>query len=500
MARIASDPTDRDAWVMLAEVAMHGGQPSNVADILAKATARGGDSLKLRCLDARACLMMGRRADARERALALADERPGAAIEADTIGVLLVHVDAVEAAIPLLERAVALEPDRLSFNYNLATSLQFAGRIEESRQVFERILAAHPEHGKVLLGWVQVGGGSASDLERLEAMMGQAQDPVQRLQIGHAAAKIAEREGNDLGALAWLERAKAAYRARLTYDRDWVDRLYAAALSRLDAAAIEAAATPSDESGPLFVLGMPRSGTTLVERILGSHPDIRSAGEIGDFSMLTRQMSDASGDLVLSPELFESRIDLERVGEAYRQQTAPLQGDAAYLIDKMPFNFFYLPLLLQALPEARVVIVRRADEDVAIANYRQLFSASFGYYEYHADLDWTAHFVARAQRMLDLYVEKLEGPRVRSVAYEDVAANLEGAMRPVIEWLGLDWREEIRDFHARGASVTTASSVQVREPVHRRSVERWKRYGDTSDRLAQRMKEERAAAAALLKA
>ncbi|MCJ7422288.1 tetratricopeptide repeat-containing sulfotransferase family protein [Sphingomicrobium astaxanthinifaciens] len=499
MARLGVDRSDAAAWVALGEVTLEGERPAGLFALADKARAHGGDSLALRCLEARACLLLGRRAEARERAQALARSRPEDPTEADTIGVLLVHVDLVEAALPFFETATAAAPGNPAFAYNLATTQQFCGRIEAARATFARLVEQHPQLAKGWLGWVQVGGGAPRDLPMLEAKLDASEDPIDRLYYGHAGARLCERAGEDGAAMRWLERAKAAHRARLDHDPDWVDALFAAASANIDAAArAAAAAAPAATAGPLFILGMPRSGTTLIERVLGGHEAVASAGELSDFALAVRRHAAASGPLVLSPEALAARVDLDAVGDAYRRQTAPLAPGARHLIDKMPFNFFFVPQILRALPEARVLVVRRGDEDLAIANYRQLFATRFGYYDYHYDLDWTVRFVARAQRLMDRFEAALGGPRLRAVRYEAMTADLAGEAGAIVDWLGLDWSDGLLRFHERKAAVTTASSVQVREPVHRRSVERWRRYGATSAALAAAFERERAAARRLM--
>ncbi|MCJ8189958.1 tetratricopeptide repeat-containing sulfotransferase family protein [Sphingomicrobium aestuariivivum] len=485
------------AWVELGEVALSGDNPASLFDIAAKARAHGGDSLALRCLEARASLKLGRRAEARERALDLAKVTSATALEADTIGVLLVHVDLVSMALPFFRQATAAAPDNPAFAYNLATTRQFCGDIEGARETFAAMLARDPEQPRAWLGFVQVGGGGEGDIAMLGELLEASDDPVARLHYGHAAARLCERGGGDAAAMDWLERAKARHRDRIDYDRAGVDRLFMAAAAAINGAVEAARTTASAQEGPLFIVGMPRSGTTLIERVLGGHDVISSAGELSDFAFALRRRSEADGPLVLSPEVLGAESDLAAVGKAYLAQTAPLAAGCSHLIDKMPFNFFYVPHILEALPNARVLVVRRGDEDLAIANYRQLFATSFGYYDYHYDLGWTAHFVARAQALMDLLDKRLAGPRLRSMRYEAMTGDLEGEARGIVDWLGLDWSDDLLDFHRRKAAVTTASSVQVREPVHRRSVERWRRYGDVSDRLAAGMAREREAAAEL---
>jgi hypothetical protein len=222
---------------------------------------------------------------------------------------------------------------------------------------------------------------------------------------------------------------------------------------------------------------MPRTGTTLVERILSSHPAVFSAGELTNFALALKREARTSSRLVLDPEtLAEAEsVDLARVGAEYVASTRPRTGHTPHFIDKMPLNFFYAGLIHRALPNAKIICLRRNPLDTVLSNYRQLFATSFSYYNYAYDLlDAGRYFIefdALAKHWLQTIPENY-----CEVHYESVVADTEKEAQRLVAFCGLDWDPACLAFEQNAAPVATASSVQVRQPIYRTAVERWRKY------------------------
>jgi hypothetical protein len=154
-------------------------------------------------------------------------------------------------------------------------------------------------------------------------------------------------------------------------------------------------------------------------------------------------------------------------------------GAAPRFVDKMPLNFFYAALILRALPNARIICLRRNPADSILSNYRQLFATSFTYYAYAYDLEWTAAFYARFDALIAACREHLPADRFTEVAYEDLVSNLQNEARRLVAFCDLDWQEQCLAFHENAAPVATASSSQVRQPLYSTSMNRWQRYRES---------------------
>jgi len=236
-----------------------------------------------------------------------------------------------------------------------------------------------------------------------------------------------------------------------------------------------------DESGheneePIFVIGLPRSGTTLLERILGSHSDVYAAGELGHFGIeltrLTRQQmagSKAGRSQFISSS---AQIDYRLLGESYISSTRPLTGKTLRFIDKLPFNYLYAGLIHRALPNAKIVSLRRHPMDSCYSMYKQLFRDAYPFsYDQH---DLAAYYIAYHQLMA--HWQALMPGVIHTVNYEDLVADTEGEARRLLEFCGLNWEAQCLEFHKNTSASTTASATQVRQKVYASSVGKWRAY------------------------
>ena len=165
-------------------------------------------------------------------------------------------------------------------------------------------------------------------------------------------------------------------------------------------------------------------------------------------------------------------VNFEKLGQTYIKTTNKLRDGSPRFVDKLPSNFLYVPLILKALPNAKVIHLRRNPMDACFSSFKQLFADA---YLHSYDQREMARHHARYYRLMALWRERFGG-RFCEVAYEDVASNLEPNARALIEYLELPWEDACLEFHKQKAAVTTASAVQVREPAHTKSIGRWKRY------------------------
>ncbi|MFY8140717.1 MAG: sulfotransferase family protein, partial [Caulobacter sp.] len=301
-------------------------------------------------------------------------------------------------------------------------------------------------------------------------------DPDRALHVGHALARLAEDAGDPPRALAWLARAKAARLREVAYDPARDTGLFAAARATVGPVARDAT-----DAAPIFIVGLPRTGTTLVDRILSSHPDVVSVGELTDFALILKRMAGTPSPLVLDEATLAAAagggLDLAEAGRRYLEAVAPLAG-AARSLDKMPLNVVYAGLIHRALPNARIICLRRHPMDAGLSNYRQLFATRFPYYDYALDLEYTGRYVAGFEALADHWAASLPADRYINFRYEDLVADQEGQTRRLLAHSGLDWDPACLAFHENAAPVATASAVQVRSPIHPGSVGRWKRYGE----------------------
>jgi tetratricopeptide (TPR) repeat protein len=418
--------------------------------------------------------------EAANRAAALI---PRDALTYDTIGVVYTRLGDHAAAIDLFERAVSANPDIANFHYNLGASRQFAGDFDGAALAYEMAIKLEPEMDKAYSSVVGLKKQTEDSnlIPQMTAMFeASCQDADRAHHLGHALAKSFEDLGDYSTSLDWLKRAKRQKGQSIGYT------------IKADAAVFEAARDTvlSDRGGwsserPIFIIGLPRTGTTLVDRILASHSQVRSAGELSNFALIAKQMTSTSGNMVMDAKTLAAArsVDFEKLGRSYEVSTDNLVGDAPRFLDKMPLNFAYAGLIHSALPNARIICLRRHPMDACLSNYRQLFATSFSYYNYAFDLEDCGRYYLEFDQLTAHWRKTIPADRYLEIAYEDIVSDLEGSVHQLLDHCGLAWEEGCLDFHTQGDAVATASSVQVRQPIYSSSVDRWRRYGTALDDL-----------------
>jgi hypothetical protein len=249
------------------------------------------------------------------------------------------------------------------------------------------------------------------------------------------------------------------------------------------------AAPGSDNDEAIFVVGMPRTGTTLVERVLASHSAVYAAGELGNFAnALMQQLRGRSGQAGGRDEFvrLSASLDFRALGDAYIASTRPFTGNTPRFVDKLPLNFLYTGLIHLALPQARIVNLKRHPLDTCYAVFKQLFVDA---YPYSYDLEELGHYYAAYERLMRHWNEVLPGV-VCTVEYETLVGDFEAEVRRLLEYCSLDFEAACLRFHENTAASTTASSAQVRQPVYSSSVGRWRQYRERLEPLIATLEDE----------
>ncbi|MEE8444459.1 MAG: sulfotransferase, partial [Alphaproteobacteria bacterium] len=233
-----------------------------------------------------------------------------------------------------------------------------------------------------------------------------------------------------------------------------------------------AQAGASDSEIPVFIVGMPRSGTSLIEQILASHPEVAGAGELMFLGEAVGRLR-READYPAAPPPALARD----VANGFLERLARAGGDARRITDKMPSNFMHAGLIAMLFPGARIIHTRRDPADTCLSCFFQNFAGTSLAFSY--DLADLGHYYRQYSRLMEHWRQCLpDRPGLLEVDYEKLVGHQERESRRLIEFLGLDWSDSCLSFHETKRVVTTASHSQVRQPVYRTSVGRWKRYGD----------------------
>ena len=374
---------------------------------------------------------------------------PGHALAHNGLGVVLLAAGRIEDAVASFRRAVALKADFVEAWYNLASS-RTAELSRAETAALETLL--------------EDGGLSAIERARLHFALGEIGDAggAAETAFGHF------REGNALRR-SWLEGLGLGFDAG-EYDT-WVERIAKA----FGEALFTAERTSAELSEvPVFIVGMPRSGTTLVEQIAASHPGVFGAGELDAVRSIAVGLSEATGAAEPFPECaaaLETAVanDLSR---PFLERLVTLRRGAHRVIDKTPENFLYLGLIALLFPKARIIHCRRDARDVCLSCY---FTDFAGPRSWATDLGDLGRYHRATEKLMDHWRKVLPLP-ILDVEYEVLVGNLEQESRRVIDFLGLEWGDACLAFHETERTVRSASNWQVRKPIHGGSVGRWRAY------------------------
>ncbi|WP_426163455.1 sulfotransferase [Sandarakinorhabdus sp. DWP1-3-1] len=454
------------------------GRVSAAADGIAAAIDRHPTALYHAQL-ARLLSMLLRDGEAGAAALAAEALGPTDALTYDTIGCVQARLGDHEAALRSFTPAVALEPDNIQFRTNLALALGFVGRVEDAAEQYEAILAREPANGQAhfSLAGLAKATPAANHVERMEAVLARGVADDDALRIRYAAAKEYEDLGQAAPAFRHLDAANRAHKARSGYDfaRD------AAIFDAIEQGFRDPdylAGPGHDGADPIFIVGMPRTGTTLVDRILSSHAMVHSAGELQAMPVALKMLAGTKSRVVLDPATVFAIGELapDDVGVAYaaRADLHRRRPDGRF-IDKLPTNFFNIGAIARALPRASIVCLRRHPMDTVWSNYKHLFATTSAFYAYSHDLMDTARYFARFDRLIAYWAALFPG-RILQLSYEQLVADQEGESRRLFAHCGLDWTPTALDFHTNTAAVATPSAAQVRRPMYKDSVARWRAH------------------------
>ncbi len=394
----------------------------------------------------------------------------------DVIGTTLALLGEHAEAGDWYRRARDARPEHPAFRVNYANNLTYLGETTAARTELDTALQQHP--GNAQAHWLKAGLERAADRSHIERMRGLLDDqrlPAQGQAFLHYAIgkELEDLECWDEAFDAFAAGARAR-RSTLQFDEAKEEASFEA-LSRIYTPGWLEERSPGDpDDSPVFIIGQPRTGTTLVERIVTAHSQAHSAGELQQFGNSVRRLSQYDGQSRFSPELFEKAqdIDSRALGAEYLQRSKKLRGELPRFVDKLPYNYFFLPHILAALPNAKIIHLVRDPRDVCFSVFKQLFADA---YPHSYDLGEMARHFVRYYRLMETWRERFPD-RFLDVSYEQTVADVDANARRIIDYLGLPWEDACRDFHQQDAAVSTASAVQVRQPAHTRSVARWRRY------------------------
>lgn len=379
-----------------------------------------------------------------------------------------------EAAWPLFKKACRLQPNVEMFSVNKASCAVYLGKIDLAKKVYKELLKRNPINRRYHyeLSKLERAKNDRHVNEMLDVLRKVGDEPAKNIYLYYALGKELEDLERWTEAFDYYEKAGAAVKTVSDHDvasdvavidriievcsRDWLER---------------DPGTEKTSRTPIFIVGLPRTGTTLSERIISSHSMVESIGETQLLQMALRRESGIATKVDMSPEIVTAAAHAspKSIAQAYVDLLSFRLGDAPFFIEKLPENVLYLGFIAKSWPDARIIHMRRHPMDACFAVYKQ------SYFRFAYSLDDLAEYFLAYDRLSRHWRDTL-GERMIEVEYETLVSGPDRETRRMLDLLGLPFEEACLEFDRNAAPIATASSVQVREKMHSRSVGKWKRF------------------------
>jgi len=471
-------PDFASGWHTASQLALRLGNSQMALDAIRQALRVEADNTLWMLQYARCLSRLGRSKELAAVVQDLVKGRLETAYENAGLGLLLSELGRRREALVYYEKAASLEPSDPRHYYNLASLQRTLGEFEDAEQNYKRTISLDPSDYEAwkLRSELRKQTPENNHVAELEALLEKGIDDNKGVaNICYALAKELEDLGEAGKSFAYLERGATARRRQMQYDvqRD-LDTI--ATIRRVfSQERLNDLGPGIDNDEPIFMLGMPRTGTTLVERILGCHSEAQAAGELPDFAieMMRLVRARAAGRDLARDQLVElsADIDFARLGRAYVDSARPATG-ARRFVDKLPLNYLYVGLIHTALPNAKIIHVQRDPMDTCYAVFKTLFVDA---YPFSYDLEELARYYVAYHQLMSHWHAVLPSV-MHTVRYEDLVNNIDTEARRLLDYCGLEWQPGTLDFHANPEASTTAITVQVRQRVYTSSVGRWHDY------------------------
>ena len=472
---IALVPNYAEAHSSLGNALLESGQPEEAISHHKKALALRPDFAEAHSNLGNAFRELGQYDDAITHYNKALEMQPGFALAHYNLGIALDELGRPEEAVECYEKALTIDPEYAEAHNNLANALDELGRQEDAASHYKQAVTIKPDYAEAHRNLTRLRPAQAQE-EIIEQILQNPGLPTADAIHCHFALGNIHHDAKSFDeAFEHFDKANRLKRQTVTYDANeysaFVDRL----INTYSVDYFEGVTDLGSESElPLFIVGMPRSGTTLVEQIVSSHPEVHGAGELTSFGRFEKAIAKQFSTTRPYPECV-SLID-EALASAfsakYLDELRSYSHGAKRVTDKMPSNFARIGLIKTLFPKARIIHCQRNALDTCTSNYLHYFATGN---EFSFDQGELAHYYLDYERLM-AHWDSLFSSQIYSIRYEELLANQEETSRQLIDYIGLQWDDRCLDFHKNERVVHTFSSMQVRQPIYTHAVNRWKHY------------------------
>ncbi len=473
-------PNFAPGWHAASHVAQLIKQPKPALHAIEKALKLEPGNIDWKLHRAGCHLMCGDNDSSSKEVLALIKDSGGyKSSQLSTLAFLCNRLERHDEASTLYQKLTGMEPGIGGHWYNLASIQRFQGLIELAEISLEKAIELNSKDYEAyeLRSDLRKQTSDSNHVLQLQNLLGGGiKVPAGEVRICYALAKELEDIVYSKSSFDALSRGATLRRKHIDYDIDNDIQTIDAIIENFSPARFATASNGHPTNEPIFIIGMPRTGTTLVEGMLGQHSSVFAAGELNNFAtQLMQQVRQQAGSKNVSrQELVQrsTKLDFQQLGLAYLDSSRARTGHTPHFVDKMPLNFLYAGLIHMALPQAKIIHMVRNPMDTCYAIYKRLFQDA---YPWSYDLGEIAAYYLAYRRLMAHWQSVIPGV-IHRIEYENLVTDTEGEARRLLEHCGLSWEEQCLDFHKNISTSTTASATQVRQKVYTSSVGIWQAY------------------------
>jgi len=472
-------PELAEGWYLTSFLAMQTNNPQGSLEAISKAIELKPTYYQWSIHKIHLLMNFGEQDKALELAINTSRKEIDNAKSLEDLALLLSKFQYIKEAKELYQKAIVLNPKSDHLYFNLAVMQNFLGEIEAANVSCDVAISLNKFHYNAyfLRSSLTTQSVSKNHIPELESLLNaRIANPIGQAQISFSLAKEYEDCKDYPTSFKVRKLGSEVYRKHMNYDFTSDISFIEKIISTYDKKTLIKASNGFENDEPIFILGLPRTGSTLVDRIISGHTDVLSAGELPNF---THQMIGMMQEISSNPNpsrtemvTISSQLDFNQLGSNYIKSTRPQTGGQLHFTDKFPQNSLYAGLIHMALPNAKIILVERHPLDVCYAMYKQLFTEI---YQFSYDQDELAEYFIAHQKLMAHWQQTIPDS-IHVVRYESLVSDIESETRTALKFCNLDWQVQCLEFQNNQQVTMTASSSQVRQKLYKTSVGMWRNY------------------------